>query len=100
MWIKALTFLFTFVNFRWYNGPRQKYFTSENIPIYGNYIIVIDTHREWCEVIRRVRSMPEEKVKSLLAQEVDPRNALLSIDIETIDSVAALEQDKKWVCVV
>ena len=41
--------------------------------------------------------MPEPKVKSLLAQEVDPRKALLSIDVETVDSVAALDQEKRFV---
>ena len=51
--------------------------------------------REWCEIIRRVRGMPEAKVKSLLAQEVDPRKALMTIDLELIDSVSALDQEKK-----
>lgn len=50
---------------------------------------------EWCEIIRRVRGMPEAKVKSLLAQEVDPRKALMTIDLELIDSVSALDQEKK-----
>ena len=36
-------------------------------------------------------------MKSLLAQEVDPRNALLSIDIETVDSVTALDQEKRYI---
>ena len=40
------------------------------------------THREWVEVIRRVRTMPEQKVKSMLVQEVDPRKALLTLDLE------------------
>lgn len=44
--------------------------------------------------------MPESKVKSLLAHEVDPRKALLSIDLETIDSVSALDQEKRFVLFV
>ena len=43
--------------------------------------------------------MPESKVKSLLAQEVDPRKAVATVDLELIDSVAALDQEKKCVCV-
>jgi hypothetical protein len=39
--------------------------------------------------------MPEAKVKSLLAQEVDPRKALMTIDLELIDSVSAVDQEKK-----
>ena len=52
--------------------------------------------REWVEIIRRVRAMPEQKVKSLLAHEVDPRRALMTIDLEFIDSVTATDQEKRY----
>ena len=52
-------------------------------------------HREWVEVIRRVRTMPEQKVKSMLVQEVDPRKALLTLDLELIESVTATDQEKR-----
>ena len=51
--------------------------------------------REWCEIIRRVKSMPESKVKSILAQDIDSSKALMTIDLELIDSVSALQTDKK-----
>ena len=49
-------------------------------------------HREWVEVICHVRTMPEQKVKSMLVQEVDPRKALLTLDLELIESVTATDQ--------
>ena len=39
--------------------------------------------------------MPEKKVKSILAQEVDPRKAFITIDLELIDSVAAIDQERR-----
>ncbi len=51
--------------------------------------------REWCEIIRRVKGMPESKVKSILSQDVDSGKALMTIDLELIDSVSALQADKK-----
>ena len=51
------------------------------------------------EIIRRVRAMPEQKVKSLLVQEVDPHKAVMTIDLELIDSVTATDQDKRCVTV-
>ena len=51
--------------------------------------------REWCELIRRVKSMPEKKVKSILAADVDSGKALMTIDLELIDSVSALQAEKK-----
>lgn len=51
--------------------------------------------REWCDIIRRVKSMPEAKVKSILAQEVDSSKALMTVDLELIDSVAAHQGDKR-----
>ena len=54
------------------------------------------TYREWVEVIRRVRTMPEQKVKSMLVQEVDPRKALLTLDLELIESVTATDQEKRY----
>lgn len=39
--------------------------------------------------------MPEEKVKSLLTHEVDPRNAEGTIDLDSIDSVTAADQEKR-----
>ncbi len=51
--------------------------------------------REWCELIRRVKSMPDAKVKSILAQEVNSGKALMTIDLELIDSVSALQAEKK-----
>ena len=62
------------------------------------YYLTADTpqdKREWCDLIRRVKSMPEAKVKSILAQEVDSGKALMTIDLELIDSVAALQTEKK-----
>ena len=49
------------------------------------------------EVIRRVRTMPEQKVKSMLAQEVDPRKALLTLDLELIESVTATDQERRYI---
>ena len=51
--------------------------------------------REWCELVKRVKGMPEAKIKSVLAEEVDARKALLTIDLELIDSVAAIQNEKK-----
>ena len=45
------------------------------------------------EVIRHVRSLPEHKVQSLLAQEVDPRNAVMTLELDSIDSVQAEDQE-------
>uniref|UniRef100_A0A1X7T799 PH domain-containing protein n=1 Tax=Amphimedon queenslandica TaxID=400682 RepID=A0A1X7T799_AMPQE len=62
------------------------------------YHLTADTdvdRREWVEFIRRVRGMPEEKVKSLLTHEVDPRNAEGTIDLDSIDSVTAADQEKR-----
>ena len=62
------------------------------------YYLTADTaqeKREWCELIRRVKSMPEAKVKSVLAAEVDSSKALMTIDLELIDSVSALQAEKK-----
>ena len=53
--------------------------------------------REWCDLIRRVKGMPEAKVKSILAQEVDSSKSLMTIDLELIDSVAAIQTEKKYV---
>ena len=39
--------------------------------------------------------MPEAKVKSLIAHEIDPRNAHGTIDLESIDSVTAADQEKR-----
>ena len=47
-------------------------------------------------MIRRVRTMPEQKVKSMLVQEVDPRKALLTLDLELIESVTATDQEKRY----
>ena len=49
--------------------------------------------RQWVEVIRYVRSLPEHKVQSLLVQEVDPKNAAMTIDLDSIDSVQAEDQE-------
>ena len=58
-------------------------------------LYVCCVYREWVEVIRRVRTMPEQKVKSMLVQEVDPRKALLTLDLELIESVTATDQEKR-----
>lgn len=42
-----------------------------------------------------MRTLPEQKVKSLLVQEVDPAKAIMTIDLELIDSVTATDQEKK-----
>ena len=62
------------------------------------YYLTADTaqeKREWCELIRRVKSMPEAKVKSILAAEIDSSKALMTIDLELIDSVSALQDEKR-----
>lgn len=41
--------------------------------------------------------MPEDKVKSLLSHEVDPRNAEGTIDLDSVDSVTAADQEKRCV---
>ena len=51
--------------------------------------------KEWCELILRVKSMPDAKNKSMLAEEVDVRKAVMTIDLELIDPVAAIENEKK-----
>lgn len=47
------------------------------------------------EYIRRVRGMSEAKVKSLMVHEVDPKNALGTIDLDNIDSVTADDQERR-----
>ena len=42
-----------------------------------------------------MRTLPEQKVKSLLVHEVDPAKAIMTIDLELIDSVTATDQEKK-----
>ena len=48
-------------------------------------------------MIHRVCTMPEQKVKSMLVQEVaiDPRKALLTLDLELIESLTATDQEKR-----
>ncbi len=41
--------------------------------------------------------MSEAKVKSLMVHEVDPKNALGTIDLDNIDSVTADDQERRWV---
>ena len=67
-------------------SDRTYYLTAENQ----------NEKREWCELVRRVKNMPEAKIKSVLAEEVDARKALLTIDLELIDSVAAIQNEKKY----
>ena len=55
--------------------------------------------REWLETLRVVRSMSAEKIKRIMEREVDPRNALGSIDLDNIDQVVAADQTKKYVCI-
>ena len=47
-------------------------------------------------MICRVRTMPEQKVKSMLVQEVDPCKALLTLDLELIEQVTATDQEKRY----
>ena len=47
--------------------------------------------------IRHMHTIPEQKVKSILAQEIDPRKAVMTIDLEVIDTVNAIDPEKKWV---
>ena len=70
---------------------------QQSCTMYGSPILSLSlsTHREWVEVIRRVRTMPEQKVKSMLVQEVDPRKALLTLDLELVESVTATDQEKR-----
>ena len=60
-----------------------------------NVVTLLYRYSEWVEVIRRVRGMPEAKVKSLLVHEVDPRNAQGTVEMDAIDSVTASDQEKK-----
>ena len=53
--------------------------------------------REWLETLRVVRSMSAEKIKRIMEREVDPRNALGSIDLDNIDQVVAADQTKRCV---
>ena len=46
-------------------------------------------------MIHHVRTIPEQKVKSMLVQEVDPRKALLTLDLELIEQVTATDQEKR-----
>lgn len=52
--------------------------------------------REWLETLRVVRSMSAEKIKRIMEREVDPRNALGSIDLDNIDQVVAMDQTKRY----
>ena len=52
--------------------------------------------REWLETLRVVRSMSAEKIKRIMEREVDPRNALGSIDLDNIDQVVAMDQIKRY----
>ena len=54
--------------------------------------------REWLETLRVVRVMSAEKIKRIMEREVDPRNALGSIDLDNIDQVVAADQTKRCVC--
>ena len=36
-------------------------------------------------------------MKSMLVQEVDPRKALLTLDLELIESVTATDQEKRYI---
>lgn len=55
--------------------------------------------REWLETLRLVRIMSAEKIKRIMEREVDPRNALGSIDLDNIDQVVATDQTKRYVCI-
>ena len=41
-----------------------------------------------------MQNLPEQKVKNLATQEVNPRKAIMTIDLELIDSVTATDQEK------
>ena len=41
--------------------------------------------------------MTEAKVKSLMVHEIDPKNALGTIDLDSIDSVAADNQERRYI---
>lgn len=41
-----------------------------------------------------MQSLPEQKVRNFVAQEVDPRRAIMTIDLEVIHSVTATDQEK------
>ena len=43
-----------------------------------------------------VRSMSAEKIKRIMEREVDPRNALGTIDLDNIDEVVAVDQTKRY----
>lgn len=47
-----------------------------------------------------VRSMSSEKIKRIMEREVDPRNALGSIDLDNIDQVVAADQIQRYKIVV
>ena len=53
--------------------------------------------REWIELMRMVRGMSERKIRSLMDSEVDPRNALGTIDLVEIEAVQAINNPKKLV---
>ena len=52
------------------------------------------------ETLRVVRSMSSEKIKRIMEREVDPRNALGSIDLDNIDQVVAADQIQRYKIVV
>ena len=60
------------------------------------FISVSFFFREWLETLRVVRSMSAEKIKRIMEREVDPRNALGSIDLDNIDQVVAMDQTKRY----
>ena len=49
------------------------------------------------ELMRMVRGMSERKIRSLMDNEVDPRNALGTIDLVEIEAVQAINNPKKLV---
>ena len=71
----------------------RRYYTTHIC--YHSDLTLLYRYSEWVEVIRRVRGMPEAKVKSLLVHEVDPRNAQGTVEMDVIDSVTASDQEKK-----
>ena len=56
--------------------------------------------REWIELLRMVRVMSEKKIRSLMEGEVDPHNAIGTIDLADIEAVQAINNPKKLVCLV
>jgi hypothetical protein len=75
-------------------STRNETFVLHACPLDAVLALVFD--REWIELLRMVRVMSEKKIRGLMEGEVDPHNALGTIDLADIDAVQAINNPKKF----